>query len=514
MSNVIEQTGHIEHTTRRVFGWGWGAALAAGGLTLVLGGSLAAAGRVMAMGAAAPVAYGLVGAVMDDIKARKWGDYIRDLLRRRDYLTTDHIETQNRLNAVRVIPRDQNANLGVAMNVDGQFHNMDTGEVFTLMRVQYLDPMRQQIDAIQRTLIALRGVNTGNAKQADALLESVPPPVMWPEKVSLEKLLRDYHIQPGYHRLVWGLTYNVEAQHWEPVVGDMEEMVHLLISGMTGFGKSTLLEAIAKQLSMGRDCDLAFVDYGVNTFGMLAEQAMFPIADSPEMTVALLRALLEEMGRRKARMQEYPQAKKLDQYNQASGDDLRPIVCIVDEASALFDRGNEIKDLASDLSRMGRKYGMGMVFGGTDFKADTMPSEARASCGARAAFHLGEPQLSRSIIRSAEAVNLRAKGRALVTLPGQAGLFEVQCPIVENWAEMPTARERVALEPVRASMEQAGLSSEQIDAIMDLHYQGESVTAISKAVLTYANRRTLDLVRGVIAEYDSDGAMTDNDEIA
>ena len=70
-----------EHTTRRVFAWGWGAALAAGGLMLTLGGGLSTAGIVSGIGATIPIFYGLAGAVIDDIKARGWGEYLRSDIR-------------------------------------------------------------------------------------------------------------------------------------------------------------------------------------------------------------------------------------------------------------------------------------------------------------------------------------------------------------------------------------------------------------------------------------------------
>jgi DNA segregation ATPase FtsK/SpoIIIE-like protein len=302
------------------------------------------------------------------------------------------------------------------------------------------------------------------------------------EYVTLSEMARRYG--PGsYHRLLLGETVD-EGGNYAPVFGDLTDMVHLLISGATKWGKSTFLEAMAKQLALSGDCDLCFVDIGVNTFGALAPYGLYPIAETPELVAALFRELVQEIERRRAKMAQYPLAKTLGQYNQLSGDSLRPIMVFVDEASVLFDDSKEVRNLTVALARMGRKYAIDVAFGGTDFKADTMPTPARGACSARFAFHFNEEGLSRSIIHTKDAINLTVPGRALAVLPGVAGRVEMQCPIVEQWGDLPNATgDVIDLQPVEVeTVTETRWTPEQEAEVLRLHGEGVSLSEITRRV--------------------------------
>ena len=388
----------------------------------------------------------------------------------------DDIEVQRkRAHSLMHIAPDANARLGVAF--DGvTFRNLDDRAVFTMLQNVAVDPIMQRLDRMERLLIA---AGPSGAQKAAEMLPAQSDLALspLPQYVTLANLCQRYNFAPSYHNILLGETVNQVTGKLELLSGDMENFVHALVTGMTGYGKSWQLKAMAKQLVVAGDCDLAFVDYGVNTFGRMARHGLYPIADTPEMTIALFRVLVQEMHRRREAMAEYPEVEKLSQYNQVTGDTMRPIVLFCDEASVLFDKSSEIRGLARDLTGMGRKYGIGCAFGGTDMKVTTMPSETRGNCGLRMALCLAEPQLSRSIIHSTAAVNLSDKGRALMRLPGIAGLFEVQCPVVENWSDLPGEREQITLQP-----------EQQTDRkrILDLHEQGMSKRQISQAVYGYA----------------------------
>lgn len=354
---------------------------------------------------------------------------------------------QIKLNSVKVIPPDENGRSGILY--DGKaFRNADTGEAFTILRTNYLDPMRVQLDSIQKTLLAARGVDMGR---------EVVPEIMgmqgqvnaFPEYITLKQAMKQFSIRPGIHNLFLGVRQDEEGRVL-PVCTDMEQAVHMLISGASGWGKSTLMESLAKQLALSGDADLCYVDYGVNTFGMLEDQAIYPIADTPESAIAMFRVLIEEGNRRKELLREYPRAKNIDQYNEETGEDLRPIVCFVDESASLF-QSQDTKQYITELTQMARKFGMWLVLGGTDFKATTIPSSCTGNCGARIGFHL-MPGLSRSLLNCTDAFELGQRGRALALIPGKK-LVEIQCPIVENWDDLPDEREKLEL-PVVAGLEE------------------------------------------------------------
>lgn len=443
---------------------------------------------------AAPALYRAGRRIYDDLHER-WRQHCHDRL------TLSHIGDQNELHKVRTIEANERGRYPLLQGVDGVIRDPNTLRAYTLRAILETVPTLESFEPRIRALEAAGGWPTKQA--AEAILPEVVANRCALAPITLSALLRKYDLQPGYHNLALGETVN-DTGKLEPVTGDMVDFVHCIITGQTGFGKSIALEALAKQLVLARDCDIAFVDYGINTFGQLARHGLYPIADTPGMAMALFKALIQELHRRREKMAQYPQAKKLCQYNELAGDGLRPIVLFCDEASVLFDKSGDLRELARELTGMGRKFGVGACFGGTDFKVGTLPSETRGNCGLRMAMHLEEPGLSRSIIRSVEAVNLVDKGRALARLPGIAGLVEMQTPIVDRWDDLPPLQEQIVLAPAPAETTTAGgLSDDQVNEIMDRWYAGEKVTPIAQAVFGYGNPFYIAKVRKVINEYDN-----------
>jgi DNA segregation ATPase FtsK/SpoIIIE-like protein len=174
-------------------------------------------------------------------------------------------------------------------------------------------------------------------------------------------------------------------------------------------------------------------------------------------------------------------------------------VCFVDEASVLFDGDIGAQEYATDLARMGRKVGLGLVAGGTDFKADTLPTSARGNFGGRIAFHFDEPSLSRSLIRSTQAVNLRQRGRALALLPGRI-LTELQAPIVTTWGDLPAKRDVIELAPVTSAPDKdQDADPDQADKIRELHQAGKSQNEIQRAIFGYTGGAAYEAVKAVLA---------------
>lgn len=404
------------------------------------------------------------------------------------------VDAHRMRNKITVLRPDPEGRKGVVY--DGRtYHDLDTHAVYrqelTLALHPVLEQGRLQLEAIRALAKAIppNTVHTENIRGDQLLAEGETLEAGQAEagrdswrRVTLGDLRAAYGVG-NYHKLLLGETIGDDGKRG-PVWADLADAVHLLVSGATKWGKSTFVEALAKQLVLSDDCDLAFVDLGVNTFGMLEPWARWPIASTPGLVVELFRQLCQEMTRRQGLMAHYPQVKTLEQYNQLAGDDLRPILVLVDEASVLFDRDSGAQEYATDLARMGRKVRLGCGFAGTDFLSETLPTSARGCCGARFAFHLDEPGLSRSIIRSTAAVNLRDRGRMLALLPGVPGRVEIQAPIVTTWADLPKARGHV-LELARDPQPGEGLEVEpepeltldDVDGDPDLP-DGERVRAI------------------------------------
>ena len=192
--------------------------------------------------------------------------YQRIVQRQQDRLTKEHIETQNKLNNIRAIVPDNHGRYPLLYGENGILRDPNNLRAFTLEAVREQWPALEQLDAVVRAVVGAGG--WPSASTADRMLpEPAAVNVQWPDRVTLGGMLRKYHVNPGYHNILLGETVDVVTSERRAVTGDMVDFVHVLISGSSGWGKSTALETMAKQLVMGGDCDLASSTMGSTRSG-------------------------------------------------------------------------------------------------------------------------------------------------------------------------------------------------------------------------------------------------------
>jgi energy-coupling factor transporter ATP-binding protein EcfA2 len=152
---------------------------------------------------------------------------------------------------------------------------------------------------------------------------------------------------------------------------------HLLIVGMTGSGKSSLLRLLALQATRN-GIQLALADLDQTTFAMLEgnENLFAPIATSPQEALDLILKTLGECDHRAAlykSMQGFPE--NMDEYNalalKAGKEPLSRILVMLDESSSVLKAmGGGAGELAGKLAELGwrgRKFGIHFVFGAQEF---------------------------------------------------------------------------------------------------------------------------------------------------
>ena len=155
---------------------------------------------------------------------------------------------------------------------------------------------------------------------------------------------------------------------------------HLLIVGMTGSGKSSLLRSLALQANRN-GIKLALADIDQTTFAMLDgnENLFAPIAASPQEALDLILKILGECDYRATlykSMQDFPE--NMDEYNtlaiKAGKEPLSRILVMLDESSSVLqamDGGSgELAGKLAELSWRGRKFGIHFVFGAQEFTKD------------------------------------------------------------------------------------------------------------------------------------------------
>lgn len=165
-----------------------------------------------------------------------------------------------------------------------------------------------------------------------------------------------------------------------PVQVSWSNLGHLLVVGMTGSGKSSLLRGIAIQ-AIRNNILLGLADIDQTTFAMLehSPNLFTPIATTPQAALELIERALAECDTRAAlfkSMQGYPE--NIEEYNtmaiKAGKEPLRRLLIILDESSAVFKAmGGGSGELAARLAELGwrgRKFGIHFIFGAQEFTKD------------------------------------------------------------------------------------------------------------------------------------------------
>lgn len=299
------------------------------------------------------------------------------------------------------------------------------------------------------------------------------------------------------------LGVTVENNQVVPVTAKLENLVHIAIGGSSGWGKSKLLQSLALQLAMTKAVDLALIDLEGVTFSKFAEcgALAYPIADTSGMAAALLVELVGELERRKMEYKRAGQGiESLADYNRLGGD-MRPLVCLIDESVSLL-TDKSIQATVKELALRARKYGIDLVLGGQDWKAESLDTTISNQLSTRLQLKALSPTQSRVLIGARGAESIATPGRAMAVLPGRPGVLHIQTPFVDG-ATIEKILTGAAIPARPAKVIDAGsasLGGDQARAarILELSRQGLSMRAIEKETFGYSGGAAHDVVRAVI----------------
>jgi len=200
---------------------------------------------------------------------------------------------------------------------------------------------------------------------------------------------------PSLDKLVLGTT-----MQGAPLVASAANMVHVLVGGASGWGKTKFLEWLGAQIRASGQADLAVIDYKGGLTRLFADSAVYT-AQTEAQALELFGILLKEMERRKAHPAQ------------------RPLIVLADEATTMLDNP-EVAGMAKTLLQLSREYLLWMIWGGQDWKAITSAiSTTREQFSTRVAFHYNSASASRVVLGSPDAATLQKRGEAIAILPGR-----------------------------------------------------------------------------------------------
>lgn len=237
----------------------------------------------------------------------------------------------------------------------------------------------------------------------------------------------------------------------EAVVGELNQMPHLLIAGQTGSGKSVMINTLLTSLlyrNSPSEMKLILVDPKQVEMAPYEDipHLLTPVITEPEKTISALKWAVNEMERR-YKLLASEKVRDIHTYNQRiqSGrskvevtdeegnvqqheDGAMPyIVIVIDElADLMMIAARDVEALVVRLAQKARAVGIHLVLATQRPSVDVITGLIKANVPARIAFTVASQVDSRTILDQAGAEKLLGKGDMLMLTPSMSKPKRIQ----------------------------------------------------------------------------------------
>ncbi len=204
-----------------------------------------------------------------------------------------------------------------------------------------------------------------------------------------------------------------------PLVANLEKLLHLMVAGTTGSGKSVCLNAIIASILMSHPPDrvkLLMIDPKVVELSVYdgIPHLISPVITDPRLAAGSLRWVVREMENR-YELFAAAGVRDIGRYNAGSPPTLLPaIVVIIDELADLMKVAPaEVEDAIWRLAQMARAAGIHLVVATQRPSVDVVTGVIKANIPSRIAFAMSSQVDSRTILDSPGAERLLGQGDLL-----------------------------------------------------------------------------------------------------
>lgn len=212
---------------------------------------------------------------------------------------------------------------------------------------------------------------------------------------------------------------------------DLAKAPHLLVGGATGGGKSVCVNSLIITLLMKNspeDLKLIMIDPKVIEFEFYQDlpHLLFPVANSLEKSVEVLKWCVKEMNRRYVELRNIKKKNLIDIPIKE-----RPfpiIVIVIDELAELTmsKQASELTDSLNSLARMARAAGMYMILATQRPDKDAIPGQLKSNIPSSIALKVKHDYESKIILGQMGAEKLVGKGDMLINMNGEEELVRCQ----------------------------------------------------------------------------------------
>ena len=229
------------------------------------------------------------------------------------------------------------------------------------------------------------------------------------------------------------------------VYGDISKMIHLLVAGSSGSGKSVFLGSLIISLIYKyspEELRLILIDPKKTEFVLyndLPHLMINEIITDVGKAVQSLNWAIGEMNRRYSLFEQMSRAGtyvvNLDQYNEQveKKDRIPKIVIIIDElADLMLAAKKEMEDRIQNLTQKARAAGIHLIVATQRPSTDVITGVIKSNLPTRVAFYVASDVDSRVILDQTGAQKLLGKGDFLYTMPGLAAPARVQSAFIST----------------------------------------------------------------------------------
>lgn len=237
---------------------------------------------------------------------------------------------------------------------------------------------------------------------------------------------------------------------------DLDDVIHLLVAGATGNGKTVFLHTALTSLinrNTADDLELWLVDLKQTEFSLYRSLAskkgdgiLKQLAVEPESAVDLLNNALKEIQRRNALMVQAG-ATSLEDLRSSAGIHLHKIVIVLDEFAQLTlnttslgkqSIGKISENVITRIAALGRSAGFRIIIATQMVNSRVVSSLIRANFENRISFSTADWRQSQLIIESSDADGL-PKGRAVMRVKGVTTMVQT-CLITSRQVKVEVER--------------------------------------------------------------------------
>jgi S-DNA-T family DNA segregation ATPase FtsK/SpoIIIE len=283
----------------------------------------------------------------------------------------------------------------------------------------YLDKLKKRIPEIQLDM-NVEGMNIGSGQEKGTVCISYPRENR--TFVDLGDILHSKEFKLKTNELSLPLIFGVDM-NGEPMLYDLVDLVHLLIAGTTGSGKSEFVTSLLVTLGFilsPQELEFYLIDakkgVELGQFKHLPHVKRF--APDFNKAVSVLQFLVKETQKRYEKFEKVG-LRNIKQYNAKYPEDkMNYKVCVVDEWAELMMRNPDVEELAISIAQLSRAAGIHLVIATqrpekdivTGLIKDNMPAKVAFACSGQ--FHY------RTVFGETPKMTLIGKGDGVINWAG------------------------------------------------------------------------------------------------